>query len=140
MVRFIIEILGLCSSNQKLFTFQYGQIYYCLFSIVHLTPNGIYIPIWLDLLCTGSVKWTGLFNDLHSNMVRFIMITLTDDNYYLKKFTFQYGQIYYSLEYLKYDEMKKIYIPIWLDLLYLLDFLKSPRVCHLHSNMVRFII
>ena len=35
---------------------------------------------------------------------------------------------------------KKIYIPIWLDLLYLLVINLLPSSFHLHSNMVRFII
>ena len=36
--------------------------------------------------------------------------------------------------------MIMIYIPIWLDLLYLLYFLPLSVLSHLHSNMVRFII
>ena len=33
-----------------------------------------------------------------------------------------------------------IYIPIWLDLLFVLVFFFLPTHIHLHSNMVRFII
>ena len=35
---------------------------------------------------------------------------------------------------------KNIYIPIWLDLLLKSDKKESLAKCHLHSNMVRFII
>ena len=35
--------------------------------------NGIYIPIWLDLLSNGKYTLTLGGNDLHSNMVRFII-------------------------------------------------------------------
>ena len=51
-------------------------------------------------------------------MVRFIMITLNNDNYYLKKFTFQYGQIYYPFPTDSISNSQYIYIPIWLDLLF----------------------
>ena len=33
----------------------------------------IYIPIWLDLLLTASTNQTGANQNLHSNMVRFII-------------------------------------------------------------------
>ena len=52
-------------------------------------------------------------------MVRFIIedlkFTLEDKD----KFTFQYGQIYYKRTNYKQNEFYKIYIPIWLDLLFL---------------------
>ena len=35
--------------------------------------NGIYIPIWLDLLSDFCKSLAFLCTDLHSNMVRFIM-------------------------------------------------------------------
>ena len=51
----------------------------------------IYIPIWLDLLYNigyGKVKsWT----DLHSNMVRFIMLADYRAWANATEFTFQYG-------------------------------------------------
>ena len=55
----------------------------------------IYIPIWLDLLSTAIVSLITNFENLHSNMVRFIMI--------LTRITL--------------GKALKIYIPIWLDLL-----------------------
>ena len=36
----------------------------------------------------------------------------------LAAFTFQYGQIYYSVVDINTDSHSLIYIPIWLDLLY----------------------
>ena len=36
----------------------------------------IYIPIWLDLLCSGSNFSGGFSPNLHSNMVRFIIMKL----------------------------------------------------------------
>ena len=55
---------------------------------------------------------------LHSNMVRFIMYTWSINPGSDTKFTFQYGQIYYSN----------------------LDYHLVEAIRDLHSNMVRFII
>ena len=57
-------------------------------------------------------------NDLHSTMVRFIML-------------------FHELE---LHNNFKIYIPLWLDLLSAHDFRKQTEKMHLHSTMVRFII
>ena len=38
----------------------------------------IYIPIWLDLLCSKRLPSMLGVTDLHSNMVRFIMKKLTN--------------------------------------------------------------
>ena len=59
--------------GESVFTFQYGQIYY------------------------KSITTFGVFGkmDLHSNMVRFIMILIQPIDTSLSTFTFQYGQIYY---------------------------------------------
>ena len=122
----------------------------------------IYIPIWLDLLFRLEEITFVQHRHLHSNMVRFIIITSPGINIIEYIFTFQYGQIYYVFLIVYYWLSFVIYIPIWLDLLLLicmsfdfpnnnlhsnmvrfiilLDFLKSPINCHLHSNMVRFII
>ena len=51
----------------------------------------IYIPIWLDLLFVKKYNWMAKDDNLHSNMVRFI---ICDFNQYIKQtdiFTFQYG-------------------------------------------------
>ena len=56
--------------------------------------------------------------DLHSNMVRFIIISREAER----------------------RGSPQIYIPIWLDLLYAGYFLYLQNVYNLHSNMVRFII
>ena len=82
--------------NLQKFTFQYGQIYYHTNSAPVIGCIPIYIPIWLDLLYNigyGKVKsWT----DLHSNMVRFIMLADYRAWANATEFTFQYGQIYYK--------------------------------------------
>ena len=51
----------------------------------------IYIPIWLDLLLELNKKLDKLDENLHSNMVRFIIRNETRQNSILVKFTFQYG-------------------------------------------------
>ena len=56
--------------------------------------------------------------NLHSNMVRFIIIPQFASGGYVPRFTFQYGQIYYKL-------LKKNLETVGLNL---------------HSNMVRFIM
>ena len=58
------------------------------------------------------------YMDLHSNMVRFII------NEYC----------------LMIIDNVEIYIPIWLDLLFVLLFIVIPPFLDLHSNMVRFIM
>ena len=118
MVRFIIDEKRSKIIEKAKFTFQYGQIYYR-----HSAEQ--------------QIKQQ---HNLHSNMVRFIM---NDEELTLKlraAFTFQYGQIYYPFPYISPTPVPCIYIPIWLDLLS--DSISSVLVwcCHLHSNMVRFII
>ena len=56
----------------------------------------IYIPIWLDLLYTSAGDNRVVQPDLHSNMVRFIIVTFQKDA----------------------EKINAIYIPIWLDLLF----------------------
>ena len=51
----------------------------------------IYIPIWLDLLLSVSAGSLGTYKDLHSNMVRFIINSLSPKGLTRYKFTFQYG-------------------------------------------------
>ena len=55
------------------FTFQYGQIYYGSNQMWEDLDISIYIPIWLDLLL--NIYWLESMaqNNLHSNMVRFII-------------------------------------------------------------------
>ena len=55
--------------------------------------------------------------NLHSNMVRFIIYKRFIKTTNIITFTFQYGQIYYINDsYYKFS-IVVIYIPIWLDLL-----------------------
>ena len=78
----------------------------------------IYIPIWLDLLCSSNKKPMERYIHLHSNMVRFIICKMGPKQY----------------------QVLWIYIPIWLDLLYIRWKKLSITKRNLHSNMVRFII
>ena len=80
--------------------------------------NAIYIPIWLDLLWPAYNSEFIEVKDLHSNMVRFIIIRI-----------FPYP-----------SQISSIYIPIWLDLLFELITCELAPEPDLHSNMVRFII
>ena len=73
-------------------------------------------------------------------MVRFIIIHINKQQNMSKKFTFQYGQIYYRFLSVFYFVKYQIYIPIWLDLLCILGILFLLMLLHLHSNMVRFIM
>ena len=95
-------------------------------------------------------------------MVRFIIHLFPSPLLHFTKFTFQYGQIYYLNEFVRRWEQTKftfqygqiyypsdisktmpgtlIYIPIWLDLLFIILILVLLPTCYLHSNMVRFII
>ncbi len=77
------------------FTFQYGQIYYKI--ILRHRSQGV--------------------KNLHSNMVRFIIMYIKPNTTYGGQFTFQYGQIYYTSNTKLYNKHSAIYIPIWLDLL-----------------------
>ena len=59
----------------------------------------------------------------------------------MRRFTFQYGQIYYRSGYIPLDLQYAIYIPIWLDLLSTENReIYAQGTEDLHSNMVRFII
>ena len=51
----------------------------------------IYIPIWLDLLFHAKQVLEIRCNDLHSNMVRFIILLLALIRKFFILFTFQYG-------------------------------------------------
>ena len=95
MVRFIIEVIATAETELAKFTFQYGQIYYlcCQFSSLYNFP--IYIPIWLDLLLQVECLNDSKLENLHSNMVRFIMFNINSFSLASNSFTFQYGQIYY---------------------------------------------
>ena len=55
-------------------------------------------------------------------------------------FTFQYGQIYYQKNMVYINKEVEIYIPIWLDLLLERNLFVRCLKEYLHSNMVRFII
>ena len=73
-------------------------------------------------------------------MVRFIIYDTYEDDRMIEEFTFQYGQIYYALYNMIIHTCLHIYIPIWLDLLYVEKLMDGAKVDNLHSNMVRFII
>ena len=51
----------------------------------------IYIPIWLDLLCVEKLMNGRQVDNLHSNMVRFIISSQQLQEELKNAFTFQYG-------------------------------------------------
>ena len=51
----------------------------------------IYIPIWLDLLFLKGREFNRKREDLHSNMVRFIIQKIKERFQLQPEFTFQYG-------------------------------------------------
>ena len=140
MVRFIIFSERIASPRSSKFTFQYGQIYYYRDGYVSIEQQYIYIPIWLDLLYLFLKRFYEAILHLHSNMVRFIILSHACSFSAEFQFTFQYGQIYYSVKKLTENRIMFIYIPIWLDLLYGLSSRFIKIKYNLHSNMVRFII
>ena len=73
-------------------------------------------------------------------MVRFIIINKKTKTKSIRRFTFQYGQIYYTDADNEVENGIRIYIPIWLDLLLWHDYLLRYKKEDLHSNMVRFIM
>ena len=95
MVRFIMVVDAVKEEGLIQFTFQYGQIYYPFRCQTSDTRENIYIPIWLDLLCWLECVPGDIFNYLHSNMVRFIIMIIKMQKANDLIFTFQYGQIYY---------------------------------------------
>ena len=119
MVRFIIEAREKIYNSFKEFTFHYGQIYYKKSRQEHISFYVIYIPLWLDLLLYKQSDLLLFCRDLHSTMVRFIMIYLIDVANNGKAFTFHYGQIYYYNKRIIVFIFKAIYIPLWLDLLFI---------------------
>ena len=80
---------------------------------------GVYIPIWLDLLCRKYRISKTKSTSLHSNMVRFIMT--------LQQFLITIESCLHSnmVRFIiiifknRRDEKIIVYIPIWLDLLIL---------------------
>ena len=118
MVRFIIRFLELSLGYEKGFTFHYGQIYYFVEFAPSIKIWVIYIPLWLDLLLMER-KVRGLPRlNLHSTMVRFIMVNPCVFLDIFDEFTFHYGQIYYAREKRGVGMKETIYIPLWLDLLW----------------------
>ena len=139
MVRFIIGITDGVFGDPKQFTFHYGQIYYLKkknsmiqfvqiyiplwLDLLFILKNFfkiiimIYIPLWLDLLCKFEQIEHKLICHLHSTMVRFIIIKFSIRIVKFSKFTFHYGQIYYSRNCCINKFTIIIYIPLWLDLL-----------------------
>ena len=96
MVRFIIDLSQEHVFTAEAFTFQYGQIYYDVYKARDNLRKPIYIPIWLDLLYNWTEARFFSIEDLHSNMVRFIIAKQIADTTKRYTFTFQYGQIYYE--------------------------------------------
>ena len=117
MVRFIILSSHSAFAMPDIFTFQYGQIYYFRCNDIHYISSEIYIPIWLDLLLILLCLVRHKLCYLHSNMVRFIISIEEQYEAFKRAFTFQYGQIYYTIRTNGGTRTRRIYIPIWLDLL-----------------------
>ena len=163
MVRFIIYRIQYDNHILNAFTFQYGQIYYLhlarpnLLPVQHLHSNMVrFIMIIFLLHQIYRQKFTFQYGQiyydiqlfmkrlrkeyLHSNMVRFIIFNQSVINWAFLKFTFQYGQIYYANRQRILCIMRRIYIPIWLDLLLNDSNFRAQLKSDLHSNMVRFII
>ena len=118
MVRFIIKKCGIWGNILHRFTFHYGQIYYLSFCLYFGLKHCIYIPLWLDLLFFFRFCNNGIRIYLHSTMVRFIIFYNNLVILMLLLFTFHYGQIYYRCCSIYACIWIAIYIPLWLDLLF----------------------
>ena len=116
-----LDLLCICDKRRRLHSWIYIPIWLDLLFIIkngiEYDSLGIYIPIWLDLLFMLKQKLITKCEDLHSNMVRFIIYYITDILESIFSFTFQYGQIYYASMDSQNPKRLNIYIPIWLDLL-----------------------
>ena len=76
-------------------------------------------------------------SNLHSSMVRLETFIANKKENYSILFTFQYGQIRNSSDFLTDTGFVDIYIPVWLDQKQIDDtFVKRGKV-NLHSSMVR---
>ena len=62
-----------------------------IISGLNITTKKIYIPIWLDLLFKDVNSSNASYDNLHSNMVRFIIYKSFSKVYVRFSFTFQYG-------------------------------------------------
>ena len=78
----------------------------------------IYIPIWLDLLWTGEDLLRVNYDNLHSNMVRFIIHKLDKEQKILPNLHSNMVRFIMRIKRLYRAIISNIYIPIWLDLLY----------------------
>ena len=122
------------------FTFQYGQIYYSIFLLSVSASKLIYIPIWLDLLYQQEQQAQQQVLHLHSNMVRFIIKSKSQQTKVKRGFTFQYGQIYYFYHFI-FSPKIFLFTFQYGQIYYIRNARTHARIIkHLHSNMVRFII
>ena len=140
MVRFIIhsqtDFLRYC----RRFTFHYGQIYYFVYYERAKNNNRIYIPLWLDLLSKITELELKISTYLHSTMVRFIIYIYNQFiNYLAHLHSTMVRFIIFRHNFKKFGS-KRIYIPLWLDLLCIQKGKKTEYMKYLHSTMVRFII
>ena len=140
MVRFIMQFAKAALLKEIKFTFHYGQIYYHYIIYVWEITFYIYIPLWLDLLYIETYYKEQEKSYLHSTMVRFIIVYYDNFKTYMLRFTFHYGQIYYSVEDTRRRQSYEIYIPLWLDLLSIQTAQDLLARKNLHSTMVRFIM
>ena len=120
-------IVFLRVSSSKAFTFHYGQIYYSRKNFWKCRSDKIYIPLWLDLLFFRFFRHNFIYFYLHSTMVRFIIKIISSLFILSVLFTFHYGQIYYSYHISFSAFISEIYIPLWLDLLFVRLFLIKPN-------------
>ena len=74
MVIFIISFFCIIPNALEKFTFQYGYIYYDFYELYSKEYAEIYIPIWLYLLYVRYFYFVDDIEDLHSNMVIFIIL------------------------------------------------------------------
>ena len=140
MVRFIIAKKIALMNLNRIFTFHYGQIYYNLKKEKIKTRSAIYIPLWLDLLC-GRKSLSSSSNFLFTfHYGQIYYLKALPSKFTLLIFTFHYGQIYYTFQIFNKYRRIDIYIPLWLDLLYITKTMPSRNGFDLHSTMVRFII
>ena len=128
MVRLEMIYKNLDRQEFPRFTFQYGQIRNFLFCYIIIRRNKIYIPVWLDQKFMRE-DYNDVFGlNLHSSMVRLEILMVKEQLYTAAKFTFQYGQIRNTSEYVRDPNMPSIYIPVWLDQKLTLSVFARPRM------------
>ena len=139
MVRFIICRIKRIILNKHIYIPLWLDLLSRDYSVVDIGTL-IYIPLWLDLLLILKPLFAGNFLRFTFHYGQIYYKRYSSSKRKRKLFTFHYGQIYYPSSRSVVSRQPSIYIPLWLDLLYISYISLATNSLNLHSTMVRFII